>query len=229
MVDCRFVAFHGWGFSDFFWEPWADRLSEFGTFESYDRGYFNDPKEVQTLAGPVSTILISHSFGLHLIEEPLFANADLLIILNGFLYFHPYAAQYKRRSRLILQEMINEFEIHPEEVLHKFYKNFFAPEPATDIVIENINHQLLLNDLRKLHDSELDAGLLKKTGKVCILHGADDSIVNKTKGRQIYTQLNYDAQYFEIRDAGHALPFTHHRRCLEFVVPEIETLVETTT
>lgn len=229
MVDCRFIAFHGWGFSDIFWEPWADRLFEFGAFEAYDRGYFNDPKEVQTLAGPVSTVLICHSFGLHMIDEPLFANADLLIILNGFLYFHPYAAQYKRRSRLILQEMINEFEIHPEEVLEKFYANCYAPQTAPDIEIDNMNHQLLLDDLQILHGNEMDTDLLRKPGKVCVLHGADDAIVNKSKGRQIYTQLNYDAQYFEIRDAGHALPFTHHQRCLEFVIPEIETLVEATT
>lgn len=229
MIDCRFVAFHGWGFDDRFWKPWADRLSEFGEFEAYDRGYFNDPREVESLGGPVSTVLICHSFGLHLVDESLLKSADLLIVLSGFLYFHPYAAQYKRRSRLILQEMINELEVHPEKVLNDFYENCYAPQSPPDIDLENINHDLMLEDLKRLLDSELQVDLLRNAGKICILHGADDHVVSKKKGRQIYTQLQNKAQYFEIKDAGHALPFTDYQRCLEFVIPEIEQLMEATT
>lgn len=224
MTDCRFIAFHGWGFDDQYWKPWNDTLSDYGEFETYDRGYFKDPKEVQTLAGPVSTILITHSFGLHWIENALLNQADLLVITSGFLHFHPYAAQYRRRSRLVLQEMINALEVNPEKVLHDFYENCFAPQDAPKREVEEIDHQLLLDDLRMLHQSELEGHLLKNAEKICILHGSEDQVVPNKKGREIFTQLQDDTQYFEIKGAGHALPYTHHRRCLEFVIPEVNEL-----
>lgn len=227
MTDCRFVAFHGWGFDASYWQPWKDFLSDYGIFQTYDRGYFNDPQEVETLAGPVPTVLIAHSFGLHWIEEALLAQADLLLIVSGFLHFHPYAAQYKRRSRLVLQEMINTMEVNPEKVLTNFYGNAYAPQEAPEKEIGEINHQLLLDSLRRLQDAEMDTQLLKKADKICILHGSEDHIVPHKKGRQIFTQLQGQAQYFEIKGAGHALPYTHYKQCLEFVTPEITELTET--
>lgn len=223
MADCQCIAFHGWGFSGKDWQAWKDDLSNYGTFQVYDRGYFGNPIEVQ-LGQKDITVLISHSFGLHLIEDSFLAQANLLVITGGFLHFHPHAAQYKRRSRLILQEMINNLEVKPEEVLYEFYENCYAPQQVPDRDIEGLNHKLLLNDLRKLHDSHLEAQMLKKVDKICILHGSDDHIVPRRKGREIYSQLHDKAQYFEIKGAGHALPYTHHKQCLEFLIPEIETL-----
>lgn len=219
-ADLQIIAFHGWAFSGSYWEPWAERLSDFGHFQSYDRGYFNKPREIEITSSNYS-ILIAHSFGLHFIDEKLFEQADLLVITGGFLHFHPYAAQYKRRSRLVLREMINNMEVKPEEVLKQFYQNCYAPQEYNGREINEINHQLMLDDLQKLQTSQLDAELLKKAGKICILHGSEDHIVPKKKGREIYTQLSEKARYFEIKDAGHALPFTHHQQCLDFILPEI--------
>lgn len=227
MADCQFVAFHGWAFDRKFWKPWSRKLSEYGTFQASDRGYFGDPHKVSldNEGGPV--ILITHSLGLHFIDKPMFEQADLLIITGGFLYFHPYAAQYKRRSRLVVQEMMNELEVNPEKVLHRFYQNSYAPEPIPNIAFTDIHIELLLNDLRLLQESEMDVEWLKKANKVCILHGSDDQIVPYKKGRQIYNQLQEYSQYFEIKNAGHALPYTHTRQCLEFVIPEIEQWADT--
>jgi fermentation-respiration switch protein FrsA (DUF1100 family) len=122
--------------------------------------------------------------------------------------------------------MINNFEVKPEKVLNKFYQNCYAPQPFPGREIEKINHQLLLEDLRELQNSEIDSQQLKKVGKICILHGADDHIVPKKKGREIYTQLNENLRYFEIKEAGHALPYTHHQQCLDFIIPEIEQLTK---
>ncbi|MGD8426019.1 MAG: alpha/beta hydrolase [Balneolaceae bacterium] len=226
MTDLRFIAFHGWGFNKQYWQPWSDYISEYGCFEAYDRGYFRNPKEVEILADSSKTVVITHSFGLHWIEESILSEADLLIVIGGFLYFHPYTAQYKRRSRLILQEMINEFEIKPEKVLHKFYENCYAPCEAPQNELGEIDHQLLLDDLRTLQNSERDIQALKSAGKICIIHGTNDRIVPNQKGRQLYTQLQNRAKYFEIKQAGHSVPFTHPKQCLEFVTPEIEELAE---
>lgn len=219
-ANLQIRAFHGWAFSGADWEPWLERLSDFGDFQSYDRGYFNQPRKIE-ISDSDNVILIAHSFGLHFIEEELFERANLLIITGGFLHFHPYAAQYKRRSRLVLREMINNMEVKPEEVLTKFYQNCYAPQEFNGKEIKEINHQLMLDDLQELQTSQINVGLLKKVDKICILHGSEDHIVPKKKGREIYTQLSEKARYFEIRKTGHALPFTHHQQCLDFILPEI--------
>lgn len=226
MADCQFIAFHGWGFAGRDWHLWDNDLSKYGTFHAYNRGYFNDPDDVELSGNSSFIILIAHSFGLHLIDKSLIERADLLIVNSGFLHFHPYAAQYKRRSRLILQEMINNFEVKPERVLNKFYENCYAPKQPPDRDIKKINHQLLLDDLQRLQSSKMNSQLLKKIGKICILHGSDDHIVPKRKGREIYTQLDGNSRYFEIKGAGHALPYTHHQQCLDFIIPEVKELVK---
>ncbi len=226
MADCQFATFHGWAFDRHFWDDWTAELSSYGNFQSFDRGYFNDPHKIEVNNTNEPLILLAHSFGLHLIDESLFEQADLLIIASGFLYFHPYAAQYKRRSRLIMQEMMNELESNPQKVLRRFYENSFAPDEMPSADFDGLNYQLLLEDLQRLQDSEMDAELLKKADKVCILHGSKDQIVTYKKGRQMYNQLQQKAQYFEIKNAGHALPKTHHRQCLEFIMPEVEQLVK---
>lgn len=224
MADCQLIAYHGWAFDRQFWEPWSEELSQYGNFKTYDRGYLGPPRKValDSEGGPV--VLICHSLGLHMIDEKVIKAADLLIINGGFLYFHPYTAQFKRRSRLVIQQMMNELEVNPEKVLHNFYQNAYAPDPVPKISFEHIDIQLLLDDLRILQKSEMNAEKLKNIDKICILHGSDDQIVSYKKGRQIYNQLQGRSQYFEIKDAGHALPVTHSRRCLEFVKPEIENL-----
>lgn len=224
MADCHFIAFHGWAFNHEFWKPWTDYFSQNGSFQAYDRGYFNEPRSIRLEDGDEPLIVVAHSFGLHLIDQELLERADMLIIAGGFLYFHPYAAQYKRRSRMVVQEMINELEIKPEFVLGKFFENCYSPQEAPQMDFENINLDLLVEDLKALQEAEMDPEMLKSADKVCILHGSKDRIVSYKKGRQIYNQLQEFAQYFEIKEAGHALPFTHHRQCLEFITPEIEYL-----
>lgn len=228
MADCQFIAFHGWGFHSGYWQPWEDHLSQYGTFQAYDRGYFSSPQKIE-MREPMVSVCITHSFGLHWIPETMLDRTDLLVITSGFLCFHPYVAQYKRRSRMIVQEMINALEVNPEKVLREFHGNCFAPWKAPSLDFENLNHQLLLDDLRILQDSELDSKKLKGVGKICILHGTNDKIVPNKKGRQLYTQFQDRAQYFEIKDAGHALPFTHYEQGLDFITPEVVQLVESNT
>lgn len=221
MADYRFITYHGWGFNSKCWQPWENRLSDYGKFESYDRGYFGNPAEI-SVASDERLVVLTHSFGLHWCADRIFEQAELLIIFGGFLRFHPHAAQFKRRSRLVLQQMINEFEVQPENVLQNFYQNCYAPCETPDLEIVDLDHELMLKDLRTLHESQLSVEKLKQADKLCILHGADDYIVPKTKGREIYDHVQSKAQYFEIRMAGHALPFSHERQAYEFLAPSLK-------
>ncbi len=222
MAECRFLTYHGWGFDSRCWQHWQKLLNGFGEFEHYDRGYFKDSAEPELKDNKEFLIVFTHSFGLHWCKEEIIRNTDILVIFGGFLQFHPQAAQFKRRSRLMLQQMINEFEVQPEKVLKTFYRNCYAPKDAPDIIIEDLNHNLMLNDLKLLHNSKLDIDLLKKTHRICIFHGADDYIIPKTKGREIYNRLQNRSQYFEIKMGGHALPFSHCEQSFEFLKPQLE-------
>lgn len=225
MADCDIIAFHGWGFGPRCWKLWETNLSKFGTFQTYNRGYFGSSNgQIRLPATDRQTVLIAHSFGLHWIDETLLNNTNLLVILGGFLQFHPVAAQYKRRSHTILRQMINQFEVYPEKVLRNFYADCYAPQEVENEEIGELNHQLLLDDLEWLDGSSVSAEKLKNVNKICIIHGADDHIVPKRKGREISNQLSKKTRYFEIKNAGHAIPITHHTQCLEFIYPGIEML-----
>ncbi|TYP95115.1 pimeloyl-[acyl-carrier protein] methyl ester esterase [Fodinibius salinus] len=224
MNNCQIIAYHGWGFGADFWNSWRQSLSKVGTFQAVDRGYFNAPNQVGVNKKDNPVVFVAHSLGLHMIDKALFKEVDLLVVIGGFMHFHPYTAQHKRRSRFVLQEMINDLEVHPKETLQKFYENCFAPQDPPENEIPDINHELLIEDLNALQISERKPETLHKADRICIIHGADDHIVPNKKGRQIYNQCQKKAQYFELKDAGHALPITNHKQCIEFVTPLIRQL-----
>lgn len=223
MTDGNIIAFHGWGFGPRYWKPWEAALSRFGTFQTYNRGYFGASGDNILLPDvDQQTVLLAHSLGLHWIDEALLERTDLLVVLGGFLQFHPVAAQYQKRSRTILEQMINQFEVYPEKVLRNFYADCYAPQEAENEEIGELDHQLLLDDLHWLGQAVIEPAKLQGVNRICVIHGADDHIVPKRKGREIFNQLPTISRYFEIVKAGHAIPVTHAEQCLEFINPEIE-------
>jgi pimeloyl-ACP methyl ester carboxylesterase len=225
MTDCNIIAFHGWGFGPRCWKYWEANLSSFGTFQAYDRGYFGSSKQDILLPdADQKTVLITHSFGLHWVEKALLDRTDILIVLGGFFRFHPVAAQYRRRSKTVLQQMINQFEVYPEKVLRNFYADCYAPAEAEHREISGLDHQLLLEDLKWLDQSVIEPEKLKNIDKICIIHGSDDHIVPKRKGREIFNQLPMMTRYFELKKAGHAIHVSNRDRCMEFIYPEIALL-----
>lgn len=229
MPEAEIIAFHGWGFDAACWEEWQQQLGKTISFQSSERGYFGKPKHIPIFSAKnIPKIIITHSFGLHVCPDHLFREANLLIIFSGFLHFHPVATQYKRRSKLVLNQMMNRLEGHPEDVLKEFYENTFYPHPdcgRDELPEGELQKQILLKDLRALNTHEIDARMLKSVEKMCILHGFEDAIVPRRKGRELYDIFSRRAQYFEIKNAGHALPFTHGRQCRQFIEPEITELI----
>lgn len=227
MADkAELIMCHGWGFSRGCWKLWEEALSSHNiAIIFFDRGYFGEPAQADFTRGDHPKIIFVHSFGLHLCASEQLEDADLLVIFGGFQGFHPRAAQFQRRSRLLLQQMIQKFQNNPEIVLKDFLKNVYYPDNAPNAKFTGLNADKLLDDLKTLDQSEFDNGPLKKTGKICILHGSRDGIVPKAKGRELYNQSRKKATYFEIKDAGHALPFTHMDQCLAFIEPDLNDLL----
>lgn len=216
------IACHGWGFDASCWNGWKRYVEPDFDFRTFERGYFSaDARSPEFSTDPGLKIVLAHSFGLHLCKKTNISDADLLIIFGGFIHFHPSAAQFKRRSKMILDQMISRFVNQPTQVLEKFYQNVFYPQNPWNVPDKEQNEELLLSDLKTLNNAVLNIETLKKVPKISILHGFDDGIVPRRKGRQLYNELRLQSKYFEIKKAGHALPFTHSDRCWSFVEPEI--------
>jgi pimeloyl-[acyl-carrier protein] methyl ester esterase len=224
MPELEAIAYHGWGFNPSFWKPWQKWIPDFLQWKNYDRGYFGEPGEPHFSSGSRAKIILTHSFGLHLCSDRALMQADALLIFGGFLSFHPQAAQFRRRSRLVVNEMMKQFGNSPEKVLEAFYRNVYHPEKSYERPPAEMNAALLLEDLNRLNESKQSLPELKKEVKIFIFQGAEDAIVPKRKGRALYEMLGPQAQYFEIKKAGHALPVTHAAKCWHMVEAEIMQL-----
>jgi pimeloyl-[acyl-carrier protein] methyl ester esterase len=217
------IAYHGWGFDRDCWQPWQDLMAQ-QREELWvsDRGYFNAP-----LSPPVNqSIIFAHSYGLHLCPIEQLQNAEVLVLFSSFLSFHPLTGTQGRRpltgdskrSRLVLTQMIRQFETHPQVVLAAFQTNCYYPV-AWDSSNDDkpFNSELLLHDLKGLDTCSLDVSQLKQIPKILILQGAQDKIVSAEKGRELAASLPDNSEYIEIESAGHGLPFTHVSACWSWI------------
>lgn len=225
MNKSEVIAFHGWGFDASCWDSWKKDLGDDIEFSTFERGYFGAVERNPVFSETEGAkILMCHSFGLHQCPNILFEETDMLVIFNGFMQFHPVAAQYRRRSKLVLKQMMNKLQGEARRVLNEFYSNSYYPLEPAEMPSGEINDELLLEDLERLNTHVLEVSYLKSIHKICILHGFNDAVVHRRKGRAIYEHFPEQAKYFEIKNAGHALPFTHLQQCRQFIEPELQEL-----
>lgn len=216
------LCYHGWAFDSACWTPWLEALGSNFDVRLFEAGYFQkEGNEPEFFISHGEKIVIAHSFGLHQCKDKLLAQADILVLFGGFLEFHPHAAQFRRRSKLVLQKMISEFQTSPQSVLQKFYQNVYLPSSPPEKDFSALNKNRLLDDLVRLHQQKIEVEKLKKVDKICILHGSDDAIVPRRKGRELHDNFWSKSKYFEIKKAGHALPFTHFEQCISLLEPEL--------
>lgn len=212
------LAYHGWGFNPSIWQPLESELSPFIDFEPANRGYFSD-SYLPSWNGSSETenLLLVHSYGLHWCNPAVLQRADHLVIIGGFLKFHPDSDEEHKRSKLRLRRMQSQFVDSPDKVLNKFYEQVFYPhKPGLDIP-DNLRHDLLLADLSDLdHDNRKNADIFD-LNSITIIHGSDDRIVSNKLARTMYSKLRLRSQYFEIKNAGHGIPFTHSSKIFEIL------------
>lgn len=204
------IAYHGWGYDQTAWIEWKTVFADQNiAFAAFDRGYFGDGFTPQ-FSEQAFKLLFVHSYGLHLCPQEQLQMADLLVIFSSFLTFHPEPEQLKRRSQRVLQRMVDEFKVNPIEVLTTFKIN--SSDPSTECPT-NVNHDLLLRDLKHLGSTQLDPSIVQSIPKILVFHGDSDRIVPVDQGRCFVSQIASDADYIEVVGAGHALPFTHLTEC----------------
>ncbi|MGM0588923.1 MAG: alpha/beta fold hydrolase [Bacteroidota bacterium] len=219
------IAYHGWGFDAHCWDPYTSEIAASGLdiqFHRADRGYSGREQSFSFDESDSINVVMAHSYGLHWCPSEQLQAADILIVIGGFLQFHPQTSQFRRRSKRMISRMIEQMHSNPEQVLDRFIENCYLPEPVKERPQwEKMNLMKLIEDLGRLNQSSLDADLLKKIPKLCILHGSKDRIVSKTKAREIYNRVYSSSRYLEVKEAGHAVPFTQPKRCWSFIEPEL--------
>lgn len=211
------VAYHGWGFDRTCWQPWEERLTQQGfRFQAFDRGYFGLP--LHPVCAERFQIILTHSHGLHLCPIAQLQQADLLVIFSSFLEFHPSLQRARGRSQTMLDQMLKQFRNNPEAVLKHFKTRCYFPFswealPSEVQRCKTCSSELLIQDLEDLGSSCLEIDALTKIPNVLVLQGTKDRIIASSKGQEISQALHSRGQYFEIPEAGHALPFTHFQAC----------------
>ncbi|MEX0770786.1 MAG: alpha/beta hydrolase [Balneolaceae bacterium] len=225
-IEIEIIAFHGWGLSGDFWAPWQKLIPPSIELRCANRGYFGKSSMEKFRQAKSHKIVMLHSFGLHWCPPDLISEADHLIIFSGFVDFHPVEDDAKRRSKLILQQMMGRFIEEPEETLLKFYENLFYPESRAWDPPVRMNHERLLEDLNRINNPRTSLESLRKIPSITLLHGEMDTIVSNKNARNLFHSLRFQCQYFEIKQAGHALPYTHARQCSKLILSKLQKLEE---
>ena len=167
------------------------------------------------VAHHASKVIFVHSYGLHLCPIADLLQAELLVIFSSFQTFHPFKESPKRRSQQILRQMLMQLENKPELVLDNFRQKCDAPSVQSPMTCLNLDR--LVEDLQDLDTCAIDLTLLANLPQILVFHGSSDRIVPVQKGQELVKALSSNSQYFEIADAGHALPFTHLEQCWSVV------------
>ncbi len=225
---------HGWAYDSSCWVRWIkyiqDRWSSSILVQTNERGYFDSKIASRNNnlsdAIPKLRILISHSFGLHLVEPSTY---QYLIVLNGFLSIHPEESGEKKRSQKLINRMRQKFNQSPLIVLNDFYsRNVITKSPTAEIPFEleqqlyriksekDIAFDLLAKDLETMDQERLNTEILDSVPNVLFLHGNEDCIVSGDQAKAL-AQCLPNSELIIVDGAGHALPFSHHLQCLNII------------
>lgn len=211
----NWVLIHGWGFDASVWNSWNSHLSPVSNIYTPDRGYFQSVPNIKpVLKNPHHTVVVTHSVGLHFIPPAWWDRIKNLVVISGFLSFHPVDSVGERRSRKILDRMIDQMKTEPDLVLGRFYRNCYKPYTAEFDQPGPVHTLQLMNDLQLLNDHELESEYLKQPRKLLILHGANDRIVDSRKSEDLHNRLPGSVLHIH-RKQGHALPFMQPDWCIE--------------
>jgi pimeloyl-[acyl-carrier protein] methyl ester esterase len=132
-VDAEIILEHGWAFDGQIWSAWLPVLERAGVCVTVgERGYFGaTPIDPRFTDQAQTRVIVAHSLGLHLLDPQVLASAHALLIVSGFLEFHPEDPMERRRSQRVIKTMLTKFQQAPDAVLADFWKNAYAPSMRT--------------------------------------------------------------------------------------------------
>jgi hypothetical protein len=221
--------FHGWALSPGVWDGLINALKSTGksdsnlnfNFHLYNRGYFSAEPSNYFSTGTGTTVIVTHSLGLHFVPLSLLHKADFIFVVSGFLNFHKFGGSHTKR---IVNKMIEKLKLEPETVLREFYKNMFLPNVIDDEFmkeeIKGINVQRLMDDLNYLNDVIITQRIFSSRSRISLMHGEGDMISSHRHSLNWMMKMNNVSGRI-IRHAGHSLPITHSKLISEYILSQV--------
>ncbi len=214
------IIYHGWALSPAYYNDWLQLKRDIFNVKFFDRRYFiSNQDKVEDYANFTPQIIIAHSLGLHLLPVDSLANCKLLVVIAGFDQFYSQDLTVRNIESKIIKRMKNKLINQPIDLLREFYNNcglIYDQNYSPD-------YNLLMQDLDYLVTSKLDLSKINFNGKVLIMHGNDDKIINVDKANDLrdyfkeYNQaLSVKTIFFD--DIGHNLPMARSSECLENIL-----------
>jgi pimeloyl-[acyl-carrier protein] methyl ester esterase len=214
-MQIELILQHGWGYQALNWSGFKGQLLSTGFdigVHTPDRGYFGEPKEAAFSGNPGYKAIVCHSLGLHMLPANAIEEANAVIIVGGFLFFHGGDELTVRRSQKLVRRMKDKLKRNPLELLQEFYVRSFEPCSFSDILLPDetlgaLDVEMLREDLDLLDTNILDPASLY--GKpVVIMQGSGDKIVYGDACGDLHQELPM-SEIIHVENAGHGLPFTH--------------------
>jgi pimeloyl-[acyl-carrier protein] methyl ester esterase len=222
------IAYHGWGFDQTFWDPWSIIFSKYNyLFNRFDRGYFGDPQDPRFRHHESKKVVMVHSYGLHLCPREQLEAADLIIIFNSFIHFHPMNYPAQRLSYRNHKKMLDKLLASPEVVLHDFYSRCCSENLEIKLPCAiNLNIDLLFQDLQRLGIEFFNLDPIKRHQEKIIFHSSLDPIVPLSQGQDLFDHMCEGSTFWVIPTADHSLPLTKTKQCRDLVELKILTLLQ---
>lgn len=199
------VTYHGWAFSRDFWKSLTDFISSDINVKLSNRGYFGGEETLCSFDKDSDLkILFLHSFGLHWCPDKVLKSADVIVIFNSFLDFHPSDEAKRKKSIKILKRMIDEFEKNPTSVLELFYTNCFYPHKSVYEFDSNFDFKKLLHDLNALNETSERVFNFSQKQKLIIVESDKDKIVIDSRKSNFEKAFKRSELFIQIEDASHA-------------------------
>lgn len=212
---------HGWGFDGSMWSGWRQRLRAQSdiTTKVADRGYFRAIGNAEAFTSNAEhKVIVAHSLGLHFLPKALIEQCDALVLLNGFLHFHPRDPLKRKRSERVLRTMHQKFQNEPAQVLTDFWSNCYQPTHRSLQVLPagTVNADTLGDDLLLLGEARLDAEVLQSVPRILVVNAMCDQIVDADVSEDLLQSLPH-AVPVTLSAAPHAMPLTHIDECVHLL------------
>ena len=223
------VVFPGWAVPLEHYIPYnPDDILDFGFFTAESRDYATNAIEIdlgelsdmflEKMLSEKDSVIIAHSLGAlpALRCSQISGRIRACVIIGGFARFTQCEDYPSGKPEKELAAMRNFMKLAPGMVLKKFYDAMCAPSECRITAEGKMDAARLTTGLQYLAETDLRQSLKDINIPVLILHGDSDRIVSPELA--CYPHENIPgSQLHIIRDAGHALPFTHFNECMKYI------------
>lgn len=217
------ILLPGWGIPIKYYSDYCNTQTEIIDYGLFGRNsLFNFKKPISEIKKICSQpcVIIAHSMGTMLALKA----AQISKNVKGLILFSPFARFSQKNPDYPLGQPVKNIDgmrqhlkFNAERLLKSFYRTMTAPERVRMEVPQILNPPALLAGLDFLAAFDCRAELAKIQIPVFIFQGKEDLIVNVGIVLGLAEKIKFSKLYL-FNDAGHALPFTHSKKCKKIML-----------